>query len=142
MENIINFFKDININLLYVIVAAVVLIFMIGMIVGLIIAVKKMRKAMSKEQAAEAQLEIEGVLKSFIVWVENKYTAYAAWLKTQPEKQKSGGIKKDQVLKMAEEYMKEKGLNLSAELLSSMIDNLCTFMNKKTPAITAEEKKE
>ena len=141
MENILKFLEETNINLLLVIGAAVLLIFMIGIIIGLIIAVKKMQKAMTKEQAAEAQLEIEDVLKSFIVFVENKYSNYASWLKTFKNGEKSGGIKKDQVVKMAEEYMKEKGLTLPAEVLSTMIDNLCTFMNKKTPEIT-EEKKE
>lgn len=142
MENIINYVKNVNMNIVYIVVAAIVLIFMIGIIVGLLIAVKKMLKAMSKEQAAEAQLEIENVLKSFIVWVENKYSSYAIWLKQFKNGEKSGGIKKDEVLKLAEQYMKEKGLALSEEVLSSMIDNLCTFMNKKTPSIAIEEKKE
>ena len=125
-----------TINLYYIIPAAVVVLLLIGAIVGLVIALRLLKKASGKAteaEKAEAVNEIETVLKSLIVGTEGKFKDFAAFLATRGAK--AGEVKKDVVMAKAKEYKDQNGLDISNEQISEMVDSLVEFMNKKTPAL-------
>ena len=129
-----------EIKLIYIIIAAVAFVFAAGLIAGLVIAIVKMKKAMTKEQQAEATAEITKVLQSLIVGAETKLAPLAKFLAT--EAKKAGGIKKEVVYAEAIQYIQDHKLDIPGETVSSIIDTLVEFMNKKTPAleeVTAKE---
>lgn len=127
-----------EIKLIYIIIAAVVFVFIAGLVTGLIIAIAKMKKAMTKEQQAEATAEITKVLQSLIVGAENKLAPFARFLAT--EAKKAGGVKKEVVTAEAIKYIQEHNLPITSEQVSVIIDTLVEFMNKKTPALEDENK--